>query len=111
MRYCLEGLCGEDGQDRAHLLVEVEELVLLDLGCDVDSRLLGLVRGRSGLLLEVISLDLNRSLRGRLRVGVLQEEVQVRLDLGVGGRLDVIGRHLLLVPAEIRKLRLHVLLL
>lgn len=42
---------------------------------------------------------------------VLEEEVEVGFDLGVGGGLDVVGSHLLLVLTEVRQLVLHVLVL
>lgn len=109
--YALEGLGGEDGQNGLDFLVEVEELVLLDLGCGVYAGFFGFVRCGRLLVLKLVGLDLYGYLRWGLRVWILEEEVQIGLYFGVGCGLDIIRCHFLLVFAEVGELVLHVLIL
>lgn len=107
----LKGLRGEDSQNRLYLLVKAEEFVLFDLSGRVDACFLWLVGRRSGSFFELIGLDLDGDFRRRLCIGILEEEVKIGLYLRIRGRFDVIGGHLLLIPAEVRQLTLHILLL
>jgi hypothetical protein len=62
-----------------------------------------------GFLFELVSLDFNVDFLHFLELGVLEEEVQVGVDLWVGGGFYVVGSHLLLVFVEVSELFLHVL--
>jgi hypothetical protein len=97
----LQRLRGENSQNGLYFLLEVEQLVLLYLSGSIDACLFGPVGGRGGTLLELVSLYLNGDFRGRLCVGIFEEEVKVWLYFGVRRGLDVVGRHFLLVFAEI----------
>ena len=97
----LHGLRGENSQNGLYFLLEVEQLVLLYLGRCIDACLFGPVGRRGGTLLELVSLYLNGDFRGRLSVGIFEEEVKVWLYFGVWRGFDVVRRHFLLVFAEI----------
>jgi hypothetical protein len=90
----LHGLGQKHVQDRLHFAVEVEQVVVLDLGYLVDARLLGHVLRGLGTRLKCVGLAFDILLY-RLRLVLLGQEVgQVHFDAARGAGPEVVGRGL-----------------
>lgn len=101
MKYAFQSFGGENGKDRFDFLIEVEELILLNLSGSVYSCFFGFVRRRRESFFELVGLYLDGDFRWRLGIGILQEEMKIGLYFGVGGWLDIVWSHFLLVLAEV----------
>ena len=95
-----QGLAGEDVEDGLDLAIEVEEVVVEDLGAHVHAFLLREIRGRRRSRQDGIRLDVLNVHGGRLDVLLGQEVREVDFDLGGRGRTQVVRSLLGLVALE-----------
>jgi len=86
----LNGLREEDVEDRLHLTVVFEQIIVADLGHFVDARLFWHILWRRRFRKEFISLNLDIALFGLFAALLSQEVSQVDLNAGWGSWSQVV---------------------